>query len=96
VTASRGARAIRLSHAQQMFGLHRMAMILPDISASTNDMRSVELRSGTDECPSQDEIARLAYDFYNMRGRQDGHDVEDWLRAERELGEIHQDYREYA
>jgi hypothetical protein len=32
------------------------------------------------------EIASRAYDLYLARGRQDGHDVEDWLQAERELG----------
>jgi len=33
----------------------------------------------------EDEIARLAYELYLSRGREDGRDVEDWLRAEREL-----------
>ena len=37
------------------------------------------------ERPSRDEIARLAYNFYETRGRRDGHDVDDWLSAEREL-----------
>jgi hypothetical protein len=37
------------------------------------------------ERPSRDEIARLAYELYEMRGRRDGHDVDDWLSAEREL-----------
>lgn len=31
-------------------------------------------------------IAQRAYDLYEQRGRQDGHDLEDWLKAERELG----------
>jgi hypothetical protein len=31
------------------------------------------------------EIARRAYQLYLARGREDGHDVEDWLQAEREL-----------
>jgi hypothetical protein len=34
---------------------------------------------------SAGEIARRAYDIYLSRGCQHGHDVEDWLRAEREL-----------
>lgn len=34
---------------------------------------------------SRDEIARLAHKYWAERGRQDGHHVEDWLRAEREL-----------
>lgn len=37
------------------------------------------------DLPSQEEIARLAYHFYETRGRQDGQDVDDWLSAEREL-----------
>ena len=36
--------------------------------------------------PTHDEIAQLAFNLYESRGRQDGHDVEDWLRAEEELG----------
>ena len=32
-----------------------------------------------------DDIARRAYDLYLARGREDGHDVEDWMQAEREL-----------
>jgi hypothetical protein len=34
---------------------------------------------------TETEIARRAYDLYLARGREDGHDVEDWLQAEREL-----------
>jgi hypothetical protein len=34
-----------------------------------------------------DAIAQRAYAFYQARGGEDGHDVEDWLRAERELQE---------
>ncbi|MEW6128345.1 MAG: Hsp20 family protein [Acidobacteriota bacterium] len=30
-------------------------------------------------------IARRAYELFNIRGRQDGFDLEDWLNAEREL-----------
>ena len=32
-------------------------------------------------------IAQRAYALYLARGREDGHDVEDWLQAERELRE---------
>jgi Protein of unknown function (DUF2934) len=41
--------------------------------------------AGGHERPSRDEIARLAYDFYETRGRQDGRDVDDWLSAEQQL-----------
>jgi len=30
----------------------------------------------------REEIAKLAHQFWNERGRQHGHDAEDWLRAE--------------
>jgi hypothetical protein len=30
-------------------------------------------------------VARRAYDLYCARGREHGHDVDDWLQAEREL-----------
>ena len=35
--------------------------------------------------PTTDEISRLAYHFYERRGRHNGRDVEDWLLAEQEL-----------
>lgn len=35
--------------------------------------------------PTREEIAQLAFSFYEARGRQDGHDIEDWVRAEQEL-----------
>ena len=34
---------------------------------------------------SNDEIARLAHQLWNERGRQHGHDADDWLRAEQLL-----------
>jgi hypothetical protein len=35
--------------------------------------------------PNDTDIAKRAFELYCERGRQDGHDVEDWLQAEREL-----------
>jgi Protein of unknown function (DUF2934) len=37
---------------------------------------------------NHNEIARRAYELYEARGREDGHDQEDWLQAERDLIEI--------
>lgn len=34
---------------------------------------------------SEHDIARRAYDLYLTRGGEPGHDMEDWLQAEREL-----------
>ena len=31
------------------------------------------------------EVARVAYQLYEQRGREDGHDLEDWLKAEATL-----------
>ncbi len=30
----------------------------------------------------EEEIRRLAHELYEERGREDGHDLDDWLRAE--------------
>jgi len=37
--------------------------------------------------PSRDDVARRAFELYCQRGRQDGHDLQDWLQAEQELRE---------
>ena len=34
-------------------------------------------------------VAELAYSFYEQRGRRDGHDVEDWIQAEKTILEGH-------
>jgi len=35
--------------------------------------------------PTEDEVRSLAYRIYQARGAQPGHELEDWLQAEREL-----------
>ena len=35
----------------------------------------------------KDEIARRAYGIYVQRGGENGRDVEDWIRAEKELSD---------
>ena len=35
--------------------------------------------------PVEEQIRRRAYEFYEARGREDGHDLEDWQRAEAEI-----------
>jgi hypothetical protein len=37
--------------------------------------------------PSAEEIARRAHEFYLQRGGEHGKDVEDWVRAEKELSD---------
>ena len=62
-----------------------MANVKLQPSASVNKM----LPSENTEMPliTEDAIAQRAYAFYQARGCEHGHDVEDWLQAERELQE---------
>jgi hypothetical protein len=46
---------------------------------------SMGMYTGGRNYPIRDEIALCAYHFYEKRGRQNGCDIEDWLRAEQEL-----------
>ena len=53
----------------------------PDASSST--------AAGPDRSANviEYDIARRAYELYLARGCEDGHDVDDWLQAERDLQE---------
>ena len=48
-----------------------------DVSTAKPDEGSLEL--------TEDLVRTRAYRFYEERGREDGHDIEDWLRAEAEV-----------
>jgi hypothetical protein len=65
-------------------------MTLSDIAGALTSEGVVIKYTGGRGRPSSDEIARLAYHFYEARGRRDGHDVDDWLSAERELAHHYQ------
>jgi len=43
---------------------------------------------GERKLPTAEQIAQRAYELYLQRGCEDGHDVADWLAAERELTEL--------
>lgn len=60
---------------------------VPADSITTNitGERWMEKDTSRGNHPTRDEVARLAYHLYEVRGRQDGYDIDDWLRAEREL-----------
>ncbi len=60
-------------------------MMISDIAVTLTGERMMTKYTGGHERPSRNEIARLAYHFYEAPGRRDGHDVDDWLSAEREL-----------
>jgi hypothetical protein len=61
------------------------AMTIADVVAAVTGERVFGSYTGGDPHPSREEIARLAYQFYDERGRHDGQDVSDWLAAEEEL-----------
>jgi hypothetical protein len=76
---SEGDAGIGTEHDQEA------AMTISDIVAALTGEGTMTKYTGGRERPSRDEIARLAYHFYETRGRRHGHDVEDWLSVEREL-----------
>lgn len=41
--------------------------------------------SSTENNPNQNEVARRAYELYQARGGEPGHEIEDWLSAEQEV-----------
>jgi hypothetical protein len=53
--------------------------------AETAADRSPKARTGGAANVTGRDIARHAYDLYLARGYEHGHDVDDWLQAEREL-----------
>jgi hypothetical protein len=55
----------------------------PRIAAASS--ADVSAPSRTESVVTVSDIARRAFDLYLARGRQDGHAVDDWLQAEREL-----------
>ena len=60
-------------------------MTFADLAAKVTGEDLVTKFTSDSECPSRAEIARLAYEFYEMHGRQDGRDLDHWLSAERQL-----------
>jgi hypothetical protein len=50
------------------------------VTAKPTTLRAADRASATER-----DIARRAYDLYLARGCEQGHDVEDWLQAERDL-----------
>jgi Protein of unknown function (DUF2934) len=53
--------------------------------ATIRDQSSAAEAAASTARPSHDEIARLAYSYWEARGGQGGSPCEDWFDAEREL-----------
>ena len=51
-----------------------------------NPVKNISGNTTTGTHPNlEEEIRRLAFELYVERGREDGHDLEDWLQAEAEV-----------
>jgi hypothetical protein len=48
-------------------------------------MAQYDSRRGSTRTPSHDDVARRAYELFQARGGEPGHELENWLDAEREL-----------
>ena len=47
--------------------------------------RSEPTRTTYESAEREDQIRRRAYELYQARGFEDGHDLDDWLQAEAEI-----------
>lgn len=56
-------------------------------SAGAGAVASISPGAALAAQPTYDEIAQAAYQRYLTRGAADGHDMDDWIEAERELRE---------
>jgi hypothetical protein len=80
-----GLNSTTLTQISRLSTDQEKAMTVSDIAVTLTGERMMTKYTGGNNCPSHDEIARLAYYLYETRGRRDGRDVDDWLSAEREL-----------
>ena len=46
---------------------------------------AAETRATESPVDLQEQVSRRAFELYELRGREDGCDLDDWLRAESEL-----------
>lgn len=49
--------------------------------------KKVETMPESDALQLEEGVRLRAYELYEARGRKDGHDLDDWLRAEQEVTE---------
>jgi Protein of unknown function (DUF2934) len=50
-----------------------------------DNTRKTLIKSGAPPPSLEEQIQRRAYQLYEARGREDGHELDDWLRAEEEI-----------
>jgi len=54
------------------------------------------MKSGAQAQNLDEQIRQRAYELYEARGREEGHDLDDWLRAEDEIAAKQQKTRTIA
>lgn len=56
-------------------------------SSTATETRSSAFRTPAEDIPPRvkQRIAEVAYQLYEQRGRQPGHELDDWLEAERQI-----------
>ncbi len=61
--------------------------VTPDTASTADDYSRVAaaIESTRQGGPTREQISRRAYEIYLARGGTHGYDIEDWLKAEREL-----------
>jgi hypothetical protein len=52
---------------------------------STRSSPSSAARTTESTVDLQEQVRRRAYELYEQRGREDGHELDDWLQAESEV-----------
>jgi hypothetical protein len=52
-----------------------------------NEARKTLTRTGTQPQNLEEQIRQGAYELYEERGRADGHNLDDWLRAGKEIAQ---------
>ncbi len=55
------------------------------MSPDTTKKQPTTGTSELEELELEHQISLRAYELYEKRGREDGHELEDWLRAEEEI-----------
>ena len=60
----------------------KSSQVVPSVPIKT------DLQKTEDGGELQDQIRARAYQLYEERGRDDGHDLDDWLQAEAELSQV--------
>lgn len=54
-------------------------------SVANDSGRALAARTDLSNAVNEDDVARRAYELYEARGREHGHDWGDWIQAETEL-----------